>query len=66
MKKLAPERSLYKRSFSPFGIQFDDRPKVLYYRQISPKMVLLANCPTKNKSQSVIEYLVRFSEGSDL
>ena len=34
--KLSSERSLYyKRSFSLFGTNFDDRPKILIYRKIS-------------------------------
>ena len=39
---LAPEQSLcYNRSFSRFGIHFDDTPTTLTYRQISPNFFRL-------------------------
>ena len=54
-EKLAPQQSLYcNRSFSRLGTHFDDRPKILTYRQISPNNFLLTNCPVKiTDSQAV-------------
>ena len=47
-EKLATKQPLYcKWSFSRLGTHFDDRPKILTYRQISPNISLLTNCPKK-------------------
>ena len=37
------------KSVSRFGTHFDDRPKILTYRQISPNIILHTNYPMKIK-----------------
>ena len=48
-KKLAPRNSHLTiiKVFFRFGTHFDDRPKILTYRQVSPNIFLLTNCPMK-------------------
>ena len=51
--------SHFNRSFSRFGTNFDDRPKMLTYCQIFPNVFLLKNCPMKIKvSQAQDNWLV--------
>ena len=41
-EKIAPQKLLYcKQSFSRFGTHFDDRPKILIYRQIPRNIRIL-------------------------
>ena len=52
--KLAPQQSLYyNQSFSRFGTHFDDRPKILTYRQ---------KLSYENKKKSSTEYSANFLE----
>ena len=48
-EKLAPHSNHFTITevFFLFGTHFDDRPKILTYRQISPNIFLLTNCPMK-------------------
>ena len=48
-------------SYSRFGIHFDDRPKILTYRQIPPNISYL-RLSYENKSKSSTEYWFVFKE----
>ena len=50
-EKLAPQQRLYySKSFSGFGIHFDDGPKILTCRRISPNFFCLQTVILKQKS----------------
>ena len=54
-EKLAPQKLLYcNQSFSRFETHFDDRPKILTYRQIPPNIFYL-RLSYENKSKSNTE-----------
>ena len=56
-KKLAPQKLLYcNEYFSRFGNHFDDRPKILTYRQI-PSNVFYLKLSYENNSKSSTEKL---------
>ena len=57
-KKLAPEQSLYyKRTFSLFETNFDDRTKILVYRKNFPKNLFAYKLFHKNIKVGVIGQL---------
>ena len=52
-EKLAPQKLLYcNQSFSRFETHFDDRPKILTYRQIPPNIFYLRLSYEKKVSQA--------------